>query len=277
MRVNLSHALGRTLPGAACLLCALSVTSRAEAQAAPGVVALARVDTSAPPPSAPPRGWRATDTRLVVSVERITGFVAWTSKTHVESEFGTFERERSGTQLHALAASGSAGDGEDGVSFSSLPRVTFDFVLPVGITLGAIAGVTTTTGDEDVTIDGSEQAGIRFPDTTTLVLGGRVGFLIALSDHVALWPRVGAAFNAQFAFGAAGTEQSIRATQLLIDPALVLTPVSHVGVLFYPILDVGLGGSVHSKFVVSDLPPQTSDGSFRMSGYGAGFGLSALF
>ncbi len=221
--------------------------------------------------------WTARDARFLVSAERVTGLVAWNSKSDTQSEFGRYERERSGTQLHAFAATGAVGDGEDGVNFSSVPRLTFDFVLPFGLSVGAIAGVTTSSGDEVLLIDGSEQERIQFPNTTTVILGGRLGYMIALSEKVALWPRVGVTYDALMARGAAGSQQTIHATQLLIDPALVLTPVAHVGILFHPIIDVGLGGSINSSFTVSDLPTQSSDGSFRTNAYGAAFGLSAMF
>ncbi len=223
------------------------------------------------------RAWTAADAGFVLTAERITGLVAWHSKSDSESEFGRFERERSGTQLNAFAATGAVGDGEDGVSFSGVPRLAFDFVLPMGLSLGVLAGVTTSSGDEELTIDGSDQPRIQFPNTTTVILGGRVGYLLALSEKVALWPRIGATYNSLIARGAAGSQQTIHATQLLIDPALVLTPVPHVGISLYPIIDIGLGGSINSSFTVSDLPTHRSEGSFRTTSYGGAFGLSALF
>lgn len=243
----------------------------ASARAAPQVTEPAL----APSPAEKP--WTAGDTRVAVTVERITGIIWFQSETQVDSVFGHFERERSGTQFHALAASGATGDGEDGVTFSGIPRIAIDFVLPVQVTLGAVAGVLSTTGKEEVTIDDRDQPRIHFPDTTTVLLGGRLGYLWAISENVALWPRIGATYASQMARGSAGSEQTIRATQLLFDPALVLTPVPHVGVLFYPIIDVGLGGSVTTKFSVSGLDRQTTEGTFRTTSFGGALALSAFF
>ncbi len=235
--------------------------------------------TEAPPAvsAAPAATWTAADAHLVVTAERMTGVVWSHSTTTNDSVYGHFEQERTGTQFHALAASGSTGDGEDGVTFSSIPRITIDFVLPMDLTLGAIAGVMSTSGKEDPTIDGEAQTRVQFPDTTTLLLGGRLGYVWALSDSVAFWPRVGCIYASQVARGSAGTEQTIRSTQLIIDPALVLTPVPHVGILFYPIIDVGLGGSITKEFSVSGLDRQRSDGSYRSQSYGGALGLSAFF
>jgi hypothetical protein len=219
----------------------------------------------------------ARGSRFLLGVERVTGVLGWATVGTAENDFGRFERERFGGQLHVLGATSHAGDGRDAPSFSSAPRVALDFVVGAGLTLGLTATLLGSTGTETLTIDGAEQPQISFPDTLSLQGGGRVGYLIPLGATSSFWPRVGLTYSVQRVLGAAGARQTLQAYQLTLEPTFLLSPVPHVGFLIHPIVDVGIAGSSDNSFVITGLPTQKSEGSFRAHALGLMVGLVAFF
>ncbi len=227
--------------------------------------------------AAPPAKWRLSDARVIVSIERAFGVVGHWATSDAETVFGKFERERSGAQVHVLSSSGSIGDGDDSVNPSMLPRVGFDIQLSFGLTIGGGFGLLTTSGTETLTRDGETDPEIRFPDTTTVLLNPRAGFTLALGETVWFWPRVGYSYASTTASAGEAGSNTEKVGQLTVEPMVVLTPVSHVGIMMTPVIDIGVAGSVESEFTVVGLPPERTKGSFRLSSYGAAFGLSAAF
>ncbi len=215
--------------------------------------------------------------RFLLSVERITGALGWLTRTVTENDFGRFERERLGAQLHLFGASAHAGDGQDSINYSAVPRLALDVVVSHGLTVGGFVTVLGSTGTEDLTIDGVDQAEITYPDAVMALGGARVGFLLPLGAKVAFWPRVGAAYAVQRVFGAAGARQTIQSLQINLEPTFLISPVPHVGILIHPLIDIGVAGSLESSFVVTGLPVQSSTGSHRVHATGVAAGLVAYF
>lgn len=225
---------------------------------------------------APPRGPLG-DSRFLLSVERITGALGWSTHSVTENDFGRFERDRLGAQLHVFGASAHAGDGQDSINYSGVPRLALDVVVGHGLTAGGFVSVLGSTGTEDLTIDGTEQPEITFPDSVTVLGGARVGYVLPLSAGAAFWPRVGVSYAVQRVFGAAGARQTIQSLQINVEPTFLLSPVPHVAILIHPLFDFGVAGSVQSSFVVTGLPTQSSKGSFRAHATGIAAGLVACF
>lgn len=219
----------------------------------------------------------APGSRFLLGVERVTGVIGWVTVATVENDFGRFERRRIGGQLHVFSATSHAGDGRESPSFSSAPRVALDFVIGERLTLGLTASLLGSTGSETLTLDGTEQPEISFPDTLSLQGGGRVGYLLPLGKNAVFWPRLGLTYSVQRVLGAAGARQTLQAYQLTIEPTFLLSPVPHVGFLIHPIIDVGVAGSSSNSFVITGLPTQSSDGSFRAHALGIMVGLVAFF
>lgn len=254
----------------------LSAAAFVSSVASAGAADEARGETAPPTPPRSPRNEFA-DSRLLLAVERITGVIGWyTSSTH-ENDFGRFERRRVGGQAHLFAATGHAGDGGDAPSFSSIPRLALDFPIGDRWTLGLTAGILGSTGSERLTIDGTEQPEISFPDVFTVQGGPRVGYALPLGDGVTFWPRVGGTYSLQRVFGAAGARQTLQAYQLSLEPTFVFSPVRNVGILLHPFVDLGLAGSSKSSFVITGLPTQSSKGSFHAHAVGVSAGLVAFF
>jgi hypothetical protein len=251
--------------------------------AALGLVGAA-TDASAEEPRPPPEPRGAEEpldvldgSRFLLSVERITGALGWLTRSVTENDFGRFERERVGAQLHLFGASAHAGDGQDSINYSAIPRLALDVVVSHRVTVGGFITVLGSTGTEDLTIDGVDQAEITYPDSVTAFGGARVGYLLPLGAKVAFWPRVGAAYAVQRVFGAAGARQTIQSLQISVEPTFLISPVPHVGILIQPLVDVGVAGSVKSSFVVTGLPTQSSKGSHRVHATGIAAGLVAYF
>lgn len=217
------------------------------------------------------------DGRFLLGVERITGVVGWYTRSVDENDFGRFERERRGGQLHVFAATAHAGDDRSSINFSGTPRVTLDFLTAFGMTVGGFAAVLGSTGNEELFVNDVEQEEITFPDTISVLTGLRLGWVVPVSRGIAFWPRAGAAYSIQRVHGPAGARLTVQALQVTLEPTFFVSIVPHVGLLLQPFVDVGVAGSVTTSFVITGLPSQSSDGSFRAHAVGATVGLVAHF
>lgn len=217
------------------------------------------------------------DGRFLIGVERISGVVGWYSRSTDENDFGRFERERRGAQLHVFAATAHVGDDRNSIQFSGTPRVTFDYLTGFGMTLGGFAAVLGSTGNEDLVVNDVEQEEITAPDTISVLTGLRVGWVVPVSQRFAFWPRAGAAYSLQRVFGPAGARLTVQVLQVNLEPTFFLSLAPHVGLLLHPFLDLGVAGSVKTSFVITGLPSQSSTGSLRMHAAGAAIGLVAHF
>jgi hypothetical protein len=104
------------------------------------------------------------------------------------------------------------------------------------------------------------------------LLAPRVGYLLATSDLITLWLRGGVTIfsgTTEATYGDMTLEASASGTQLSLDPALVLTPTDHVGILLYPAIDFGLTGNWETNQAGS-----VTTGNFKFTSYGLAGGLA---
>lgn len=215
--------------------------------------------------------------RFLLGVERISGVVGWYTRSVDENDFGRFERERRGAQLHVFAATAHVGDDRNWTQFSGTPRVTFDVLTDFGMTLGGFAAVLGSAGNEDLVVNGVEQEEITAPDSISVLTGLRMGWVVPLSPRFAFWPRAGAAYSLQHVLGPAGARLTVQVLQVNLEPTFFFAMAPHVGLLLHPFVDLGVAGSVKTSFVIAGIPSQSSTGSLRMHAGGATIGLVAHF
>jgi len=183
------------------------------------------------------------------------------------------EVEQSGTQINFLVGTGSQGQA---FNPATAPRATFDFVIGGGLTLGGALGYMSRSGEVKTTVEG---VSVTVDDATysAVLFNPRVGYMIRTSPMLSIWIKGGLSVY-QFKVeepeieGDPGFEQTFTGTQLTIDPALVLTPVDHVGILISPVIDQALTGN----WELSSDGVSTEE-NYRWSNYGVSAGLAGFF
>lgn len=229
-----------------------------------------------PPPASPitpePAAWSVRDAGFILGADRLAGVHFWKATTTLPD--GQGEVEASGTQTNFLAGNSATGDGDDGLNPSAMPRVTFDFVVGGGLTLGGALGAISTSGEEEYPYGETTETD-EYVNNTGFLFAPRIGYLIPTSQTLTIWLKGGITF-----FGVTSEAQSpdndklsYSGTQLSLDPALMFTPVEHVGILVEPIIDVGLSGGWEYE---PDSGSTVSE-DFKYSSYGIAAGLVLLF
>ena len=164
------------------------------------------------------------------------------------------------TSVHATAPDGNATEtnwafgtvgtlgGAGALAGPSLLRVGYHRVLgPVTLGSGFYSG----------TVQG----------TSNLALAPRLGFVVPVGETAALWPRFGVTYARQ-----ASDSVTVSQTYLAGELMIVITPVSHFGVMFGPFIETGVSSSetVHAGHF-GNTSERTVDGpKFRVIGVSLG-------
>ena len=168
----------------------------------------------------------------------------------------------------------------------TLPRLAVDFTVREHLTVGSAFafafGLAGTHSEERVAGDGSQTArDTRSPRTTILGFAPRLGYVVSLGSHLALWPRAGFAFysvrtRSEQTNNAGSTPASTETDTLFsldLDPQLVWTPIPHVLLQVGPLVNVPLTGSHETSFSQgSDAKDRSDDLSVFHVGLQAGLG-----
>jgi hypothetical protein len=124
-----------------------------------------------------------------------------------------------------------------------IPRVAIDYAFPFHLTLGfgggAFFGNSTTKSS-----DGTKGEG---PGLLLFVLEPRVGYMIPLGSHMALWPRVGFSY---FGFSQLTTSSATKQTTYAsvngmavdVEPTFVFRPGKYTGITASVLADIGVFG-----------------------------------
>lgn len=130
-------------------------------------------------------------------------------------------------------------------TFYNVPRLGFDYTIIKGLTLGGEAIAFFTLG-------GSTQQGngpsTNNPGGSVFGFAPRVGYIFALSDVFAIWPRGGLSYyDANFsvrdaAFNVCNDTANINVFGLDVDPVFTISPVQHFAFQVGPTLDYGFTG-----------------------------------
>jgi hypothetical protein len=163
-----------------------------------------------------------------------------------------------------------------------LPRAGIDFNAASGFTVGGSIGFWSGTGktkDEPVMGPATETDN---GSITMFMISPRVGYVIPISPLFAFWPRGGITF---FTLGTettnmgpmpVTTKRRTNGFSADIEAMFVLTPVSHFGITFGPIVDLPLSGSRS----VSQEPPDPTpppDDKVKYTNYGLNVGVLGYF
>lgn len=154
----------------------------------------------------------------------------------------------------------------------STTRVGVDYIMDSGLSLGSGIGFVTYSSEFET--EGESGDG---PSVTGFLIAPRVGYFLAFTPSVGLWPRGG------FTYASTGTEstvsnglggeETVEGSQsdlaLTLEAPLVVMPAANVGILIAPTFDYSLS---HSE----EFDGEESDADVSFMSFGIQFGLVAV-
>jgi hypothetical protein len=160
------------------------------------------------------------------------------------------------------------------------PRVTFDYVLVDGLTLGGGLGFGVGNLDQSATRNNATTDS-KGPTSTWIVVSPRAGYVLGLNHLTGLWLRGGFTYfwmNTDYPTTAINTKTSNRLTGLSLDlePTLLLSPWEHLGFTVGLAVNLPLTGSSTTETTLGSVSTSTSvDDTIR--NVGVLFGLEGTF
>ena len=159
-------------------------------------------------------------------------------------------------QLSIIHESRSNGGGSQ-TAISIAPAADY-FIIP-NLSIGGIIGVATGTTFVDagvVTISG---------DTTTFIIGPRIGYVLRLTDQLSFWPRLGIEYLHE-SISTGGNDVSGSKVPLIVDAPVLWHPAPHFFVGAGLLFSTDLSSSVSSGNLSMDASKTTRIGLEAMIG-----------
>jgi hypothetical protein len=226
---------------------------------------------------------------FILGVDRLVPLIAYQSDSTSQTANGTtMSISDSRSSIDFLQNPFGAASGA-GPSFYNMPRIGLDYVVVpnltiggnviVGFSLGGTHQVQTTVGSTTTTKDTSE------PSYTLLGISPRVGYIFALNELFAFWPRGGFSFYSlktttptldMNGNTTSTASQTFDQLALNLEGMFVWTPLPHFGVTGGPILDIPFTGSANTSTTAQGMTNTTSV-SFSSWHLGAGLGIITYF
>jgi len=235
--------------------------------------------TEVEPPPARAHDWRLVGQHFLVSAERVTNLLGWSTVQTVPivdnfgGTNGTVEVERAGTDVSFLGSGGVS------KNLFTVPRLAIDGMFANGLTLGGSISYMVSSGESQRPTGLNSKVTVDDPTVSMFVFAPRLGVMIPASPFVGVWLRGGisrlsASSEAKLTDPDSNDQITVTSTvtlvDLTLDPQLVFVPVPHVGITLGALLDIGVSGSVEG----SDGGPEED---FKASSYGVTGGLVAIF
>lgn len=232
---------------------------------------------------------------LIVTADRLVPVFSWS--------YGTVSRTTNNNVELTTSSSGGgisllfgrnptrSEDGRVPVNVHTLPRVAFDVTVIRSLTVGAgLAfgfGLGGTNKDETEANGNKVSRSTDAPTATAIGVTPRVGYIFALNNVFAFWPRVGLGIysisGSTEDTPTPGTTVTTTRTDTLfsldLDPQFAIVPLEHFFIHVGPIVNVPLGGSRSTTTVTRTDTPKTettredsADASMFNIGISAGLG-----
>lgn len=212
----------------------------------------------------------------------VYGYKASTSYTGNAPAGGEYEDSQSGTHVNLLWGNSSVAN--FGINPYMMPRLSFDYFVIDGLSVGGSIGYATMGGE---TKPEKRPAGVALgesedlPDSNLFAFAPRVGYAYMFNDIIGIWPRGGityARIHSEAQQGGAKYEVTNKVFSLDIEAMLVIVPKEHFAFVVGPVLDLGLTGS--SKTEATPAPnnvPADWDQDVKLHTYGLAAGMLGYF
>jgi len=219
---------------------------------------------------------------MAFSADRLFGIYGYSATTSYNGNGGEYEDSQSGTHVNLLWGNSSVA--EFGINPHMMPRLSFDYFVIDGLSIGGSIGYATMGGEQKpekrppgVGLGESED----LPDTNLFAFAPRVGYAYMFTDIIGIWPRGGVTYarlHSEAQQGGAKYEVSSSAFSLDLEAMLVIVPKEHFAFVVGPVLDLGLTGSSKTK---STPPPNNVpndwDQDVKLHTYGLAAGILGYF
>ena len=234
---------------------------------------LAAATASAQPAAAPPRSSLGEQGQMIFGAERVLTLFAFESQKSVDTSVqGTTTTISASQTSMSFLGSNPAGPGGGITTFYKIPRLGFDYVVIPNLTVGGSAMMLFTLGSGETSkVEAAGQTTTKNLDGAAITLFGlapRVGYVIALSEMFAIWPRGGLSYYSASVRSPADVNapttvtNSVSQWALDAEGLLVFTPFPHVGITAGLAFDVPLSGSLKNEQVTG---PTTKTVTFDSS------------
>lgn len=215
--------------------------------------------------------------QFVIGAERLTG--VFVNRWAIEQELGalTQTNTQSTTTVGLLGSSATGPLGGDKFgAFSSMPRLSFDYFVIDGLSIGGSLFYYSNAGEAEVEQEGPGANPRSEADLDTdrlFVFSPRVGYAIAFSDSFAFWPRGGITYVSAGVEEDNGEEVSASVWALSLEAMFAITPIPHFAILLGPYLDVAPFGGVD----IDDPGEPTVENDLSYLSFGAAAGIGVYF
>jgi hypothetical protein len=191
--------------------------------------------------------------QMVFSADRLFGVSANSTTIKQEANGQTTETTNSTTGISLLWGNNAAGD--NSVPVSAIPRLSFDYFVIDGLTVGGSLGYYTSSG---TTKSGGVSSDL--PNTSGFAFAPRVGYALMFTDMIGFWPRGGLTYwqGKSETVGTNKTTTTISGFDVNIEVPFVISPTPHFAFTVGPLLDLGLSGSYKQESGGQTLSPEPS-------------------
>jgi hypothetical protein len=170
------------------------------------------------------------DSRIILDADRLMPLITYESVTATNPNNSNQSATITGVSTGLLT------NGPQ-LTFYTLPRLGFDVVAGSNVTVGASAWVYTNLSESmTVQLQQGTSHSQDQPKTTYWGVAPRVGYVLPLTDTIALWPRAGIEYHKEntstVTVQGGGTAGGAQIYQLAVDldGTFVFTPVDHFGI-----------------------------------------------
>ena len=202
----------------------------------------------------------ASKSTFMISADRLFGVSNYSATTSQNGRDQTV----SGTQANLLW--GSAAIPDVGTNPYTMPRLSFDYAIIDGVTIGGSVGYALVNGKTEANGQSSDR-----PSTGTFAAMARGGYVIPLGRH-GVWLRGGFTyFNSSTtttAVDGSSQKSSVGGFAVTLEPTFVFSPFDHFAFTGGIVVDVPVSGSSDSG------GPSVS---LKVTNYGALFGVLVSF
>ena len=173
---------------------------------------------------------------FILSADRLFGVSNFSATTSQNGRDSTV----SGTQANFLWGSSSVPN--VGGNPYTTPRLSFDYAIVDGVTIGGSVGYALVNGKTESNGQSADQ-----PTTGTLTAMARGGYVIPIAGRHGIWLRGGFTYfdvsTSTPAVNGSTQKSSLNGFALSLEPTFVFSPIEHVGFTGGIVVDIPLAGS----------------------------------
>lgn len=147
----------------------------------------------------------------------------------------------------SFALFGNPGAGDPTGPTMMIPRLSLDFFVVEGISVGGSLMYFTRSGETETDAGSTDN-----PSTSTFGIAPRVGYAMAFDETFSFWPRAGITYFSSKTettpTGGGGTDTiTVSGMDLTIEAMVGISPIENIAFLVGPYLDLGLSGTVKDE------------------------------